>query len=265
MSRTRCSIAGPLRPRDIVHTLTHNELAIIAAFNHDDEIGAVIGNIQKEFGGRFGFVPFFAVGEAYNTPAEIHHSLREAQIAADYADTTESSGHVIWYRDITISNALDLFAKEQEQNLMQLMQQGNPGALGEYLDKCHQSPEYRAMHSDMKRLYLSYLHTILLRLSSNAKAELDFREIDAQLNVPMLASRFNLAENYFSQFFKEQVGETFSHYLEKLRIDHARRLLNKGMISVDDLARNSGYNNTNTFRRAFKRATGTTPSEYVTI
>jgi YesN/AraC family two-component response regulator len=171
------------------------------------------------------------------------------------------------------------------------------------------------MHSDIKRLYLSYLHAILLRLSANSKAEIDFKEIDAQLsgkrrdyfealkaaylqlcshlgkskkshnqklregilayinenyldaqlNVPMLATRFNLAENYFSQFFKEQVGETFSRYLEKLRIDHARKLMEKGILSVDDVARNSGYNNTTTFRRAFKRTTGPTPSEYVTI
>ena len=308
-------IADLLRPRDIVHTLSHNELAIIAAFDHEDEIDTFIRNIQKEFTSRFGFIPFFAVGEAYDAPAEIHHSLREAQITADYADTIESSEHVIWYRDITINNAPDLFTKEHEQRLIQLMRQGNPGALGAYLDECYESPGYRTMHANMKRLYLSQLHAILLRLSANSKAEIDSRKIEAQfsgerkdyfaalkavylqlcsylgktkkshnqklregilayidrnyrngqLNVSMLASHFNLAENYFSQFFKEQTGETFSHYLEKLRIDHACKLLDEGIMSVDDIARNSGYNNANTFRRAFKKATGTTPSEYVAI
>jgi AraC-like DNA-binding protein len=308
-------IAGLLRPCDIVHTLSHNELAVVAAFDHEDEIDAFISNIQNEFAGRFGFIPFFSVGEAYDAPVKIHYSLREAQITAEYAVTTESSKHVIWYRDITINNAPDLFTKEHEQNLIHLMRQGNPGALGAYLDDCHESPVYRTMHTGMKWLYLSHLHIILLRLSANSRAGMDSREVDAQfkgerkdyfealrsaylqlcshvgktkkshnqklregilgyidgnyqdsqLNVSMLASRFNLAESYFSQFFKEQTGETFSRYLEKLRINHACKLLDEGIMSVDDIARNSGYNNANTFRRAFKKATGTIPSEYVTI
>lgn len=77
-----------------------------------------------------------------------------------------------------------------------------------------------------------------------------------------IASRFNISESYFSQFFKEQIGETFSDYLEKLRISRSCDLLCSKKLSVEDTARFVGYNNAYTFRRAFKRVMGVLPTEY---
>lgn len=82
------------------------------------------------------------------------------------------------------------------------------------------------------------------------------------LSVTNLAQKFNLSEGYFSQFFKEQTGETFSHYLESLRIEYACRLLVETELSVSEIAYRSGYNNPTTFRRAFKRVKTISPTEY---
>lgn len=77
-----------------------------------------------------------------------------------------------------------------------------------------------------------------------------------------IASHFNLTETYFSQFFKEQVGETFSAYLENLRMKKAIELLKGGRLSINDIAQNVGYNNPNTFYKAFKRIYGVSPRAY---
>ena len=77
-----------------------------------------------------------------------------------------------------------------------------------------------------------------------------------------IASQFNISECYFSQFFKEQIGETFSDYLEKIRINRACELLTEKKMSVEDTSRLVGYNSAYTFRRAFKRVTGVLPTEY---
>ncbi len=77
-----------------------------------------------------------------------------------------------------------------------------------------------------------------------------------------IASRFDISESYFSQFFKEQSGETFSNYLEKLRIGRACELLDKKDLSVEHTAKFVGYNSAYTFRRAFKRVMGILPTEY---
>lgn len=77
-----------------------------------------------------------------------------------------------------------------------------------------------------------------------------------------IAARFNISESYFSQFFKEQTGETFSDYLEKMRISRSCQLLTEKTMSVEDTARMVGYNSAYTFRRAFKRVMGVLPTEY---
>ena len=103
------------------------------------------------------------------------------------------------------------------------------------------------------------------KLKESILAYINERFGDAGLNVAMMASHFNVAENYFSQFFSEQIGEPFSRYLEKVRIEHACKLLADITMTVDNVALQSGYYNTNTFRRAFKRVMGTTPSDYAKI
>ena len=298
-----------------VHTLNHNELAIIAAFKPEEAVEAIIGQIQDAFNKQFGFVPLCGIGEEYHSPAEIHYSMQEAVAAADYADTLEQASHIIWYKDITSGDIFELFGKDQEQVLFNLVRQGDGDALSRHLDEIYASARYRGLSSGVKQLYLTHLHTVLMRMSVDTKIEVDFKALENQsskerkiyfaalkeayvqlcnqlhkskkgrkeklkesilayiseqycdsgLSVAMLAAHFNVAENYFSQFFSEQVGEPFSRYLERIRVEHACKLLADVSMSVDQVALKSGYNNTNTFRRAFKRITGTTPSDYVKV
>ncbi|WP_158289566.1 helix-turn-helix domain-containing protein [Paenibacillus flagellatus] len=100
------------------------------------------------------------------------------------------------------------------------------------------------------------------RLMDRIVAHIDEHYRDANLSLYAIASHFNLSESYLSQFFKEQSGETFSSYLEKLRINLACRLIEEDAMSIESIAAQAGYNSTHSFRRAFKRATGVSPSSY---
>ena len=53
----------------------------------------------------------------------------------------------------------------------------------------------------------------------------------------------------------------FAEYLEQLRIDQACTLLKEGVL-VSLIAEKTGYNSVQSFRRAFKRVKGVSPSEY---
>ena len=89
------------------------------------------------------------------------------------------------------------------------------------------------------------------------------RYSDPQMCVAMVAEEFGLSESYFSQFFKMQTGEPFSAHLEKLRILKARDLIGAdSSIEIETLYQMVGYNSSNTFRRAFKRVVGVSPSSY---
>ncbi len=82
------------------------------------------------------------------------------------------------------------------------------------------------------------------------------------LNLSMVASKFELKESYLYHFFKEAVGATFATYLESLRIDSACSLLCTTELAVDQISTRVGYSSAHSFRRAFKRCTALSPSEY---
>lgn len=89
--------------------------------------------------------------------------------------------------------------------------------------------------------------------------ESHFRE--STLSIAQVAEAVRLSVPYLSRVFKETTGETFSAYLEKLRMEHACALLKQGE-TIENTARLSGYNSPNTFRNSFKRRTGMLPNEY---
>ena len=70
-----------------------------------------------------------------------------------------------------------------------------------------------------------------------------------------------LAEGYLSAIFKKETGTNFAEYLEQLRVKAACVLLEDGC-KVSDLPERVGYNSIQSFRRAFKRVMGVSPSEY---
>ena len=84
---------------------------------------------------------------------------------------------------------------------------------------------------------------------------------DACLGLGMIATNFNISEGYVSSLFKEQAGINFTEYVETQRIDKACELLQTTEISINDISEQVGYNSVQSFRRAFKRIHGFSPSE----
>lgn len=76
------------------------------------------------------------------------------------------------------------------------------------------------------------------------------------------AERIPLGERQFSRLFKKVSGFSFVKYLNRLRIQAARRLLTeKGHIAA--AAFESGFENLPYFYRVFKSETGKTPGDFV--
>ena len=62
--------------------------------------------------------------------------------------------------------------------------------------------------------------------------------------------------------FKAATGTSLISYVQNLRIEDAKRLLESEETPFDDIALGVGYENTAFFRRLFKRCTGLTPGQY---
>ena len=57
-------------------------------------------------------------------------------------------------------------------------------------------------------------------------------------------------------------GTTLIGYIQNLRIEEAKRLLETEQMSFEDISSEVGYENRAFFRRLFKRCTGLTPGQY---
>ncbi|MER6031451.1 GlxA family transcriptional regulator [Streptomyces sp. NPDC001851] len=82
------------------------------------------------------------------------------------------------------------------------------------------------------------------------------------LTVESLAARARLSPRHFARAFREETGMTPGRYVDRVRLEHARRLLEDTADSIEETARASGYGTPEAMRRAFVKALGTAPAEY---
>lgn len=71
-----------------------------------------------------------------------------------------------------------------------------------------------------------------------------------------------LAERTLKRRFKAATGIPLIDYVQNLRIEHAKRMLESETTPVDEIAAEVGYDNAAFFRRLFKRSTGLNPGDY---
>jgi transcriptional regulator GlxA family with amidase domain len=86
-----------------------------------------------------------------------------------------------------------------------------------------------------------------------------YREIDAIVQVTELAG---IPERTLKRRFKAATGSPLIGYLQNLRVEEAKRLLESSNLPVDEISAETGYSDASFFRRLFKRLTGLTPSRY---
>ena len=83
------------------------------------------------------------------------------------------------------------------------------------------------------------------------------------LNLSQMAQDFGMTENFLYYFFRTRMQKSFAQYLEDKRLEKAQALIAENTKeSLSALAEHCGYANTQTFRRAFKKRYGLTPSEF---
>ncbi len=82
------------------------------------------------------------------------------------------------------------------------------------------------------------------------------------LTVATLAGAIGVSPRTLTRRFRAALDLTPQAYLEEVRIDAARRLLEDTRLPIDELRHQIGFADPTSFRRAFKRRTGLTPGRY---
>ncbi|MFI1937918.1 GlxA family transcriptional regulator [Streptomyces purpureus] len=86
--------------------------------------------------------------------------------------------------------------------------------------------------------------------------------LDADLSAATLASRMCLSERHFARVFTQETGITPAAYVEALRVEAARRLLESTDQPLDHIAQAAGLRSVETLHRAFRRQIATSPGAY---
>ena len=77
-----------------------------------------------------------------------------------------------------------------------------------------------------------------------------------------LAGKFRISRRSLERRFKQAVGITPLGYLQQLRVETAKRLLEEGSQSFNEITYQVGYEDIPFFRKVFVRRTGLRPKEY---
>jgi len=80
--------------------------------------------------------------------------------------------------------------------------------------------------------------------------------------VSCMAEQSGLAPRTFKRRFAKTTGYAPLDYVQSLRVEEAKQMLETTNDAIDDIASSVGYDDPNSFRRLFKRATSITPHQY---
>lgn len=83
-----------------------------------------------------------------------------------------------------------------------------------------------------------------------------------ELNLKKVADMFFVNPAYLGQLFKKRTGDHFIDYVNKVRIECAKKLMDENIHSIKKVSEKVGYRSLDYFYRNFKKIVGVNPGEY---
>jgi transcriptional regulator GlxA family with amidase domain len=88
------------------------------------------------------------------------------------------------------------------------------------------------------------------------------KNIEAKLSVEDLASKFNISKRSFIRRFKRATNHSPLEYIQRVKMEAAKRKFEVGHMDVNDVMYSVGYVDPKAFRITFKKITGLSPADY---
>lgn len=86
---------------------------------------------------------------------------------------------------------------------------------------------------------------------------------DAELKITDISNAFHLNYHHLCHSFKHQTGMTLNQYINWVRIEEAKKKIEKGVCNLTLLAEQVGYSDLGYFGKSFKKQVGISPSRYL--
>lgn len=125
---------------------------------------------------------------------------------------------------------------------------------------------FAEMHDHLRYLFLQiFEHLEQAEKSSDILVQIcQFidENFDANLSLGSISNDFFLSSSYLSSLFKKGTGITITHYIESVRMEQAKQLLQNYALSINDIALSVGYSDPNYFGKVFKKHILLTPTQF---
>lgn len=82
------------------------------------------------------------------------------------------------------------------------------------------------------------------------------------IQLPELLSHISMSRASFSRHFAHSTGQSFTTFLQQIRLEHCKRLLATGSHTITEAAIESGFQNLSHFNRLFRQRWNVTPREF---
>jgi transcriptional regulator GlxA family with amidase domain len=96
-------------------------------------------------------------------------------------------------------------------------------------------------------------------LSAQEFIEQNYQE---RINVDQLSDTVGVGRRTFERRFKKATANTVIEYIQRVKIEAAKKQLESGRKTVSEVMYDVGYNDTKAFRDVFRKVTGVSPVEY---
>ncbi len=112
-----------------------------------------------------------------------------------------------------------------------------------------------------KKIDKNQAQFIIIKLEVLMKEDRQY--INPNLKLIDLASDLNILPHTLSQLLNDNLGKSFSTFVNEYRIDHAKKILQNNVnLTLEAIGYDCGFNSKSTFFSTFKKMTGQTPSVY---
>jgi two-component system, response regulator YesN len=117
--------------------------------------------------------------------------------------------------------------------------------------------EFLRISEFVQKLHLDQSDGIVKKLCEYA-----LKESEKKPTLDEAAVLLNYNKDYLGKHFKSKTGESFSQFSAKIKLEHAKNLLQSNAYKHYEISEMLGYKDVGYFSKLFKEYTGLTPSEY---
>lgn len=214
--------------------------------------------------------------EMYHFPVELEKSIENNLSAGNY-DKLESTLELLsrGIKDksgISPDNIYQIFNQIIGMAVKYLIENhintqtifSNRTTLYQELEQCETLDELQSYTLNVFRQIVDYLK--LNTSGKNGRVEYICKYLQEHyhqdINLSDLAESAGISVSHMRRIFSEETGNNILYYINSLRINEAKELLQNSHDSISEIAAKVGYFNNQSFNRFFKKYEGVTPSEY---